>query len=206
MIELTCKQCGEKFFARSAYDVRKGRKYCSKKCSGQARKINDGLTQGKRWRLQNPEKYRKSYMKSYIKARPRTLKWKENRRKLIREKWGKIGVKGNYRKATEYIEEFVIEKALPKEGYTNIVWLTKLNTFFPFDIKADKNGVPTLFEVTGNIHHPPGCRYKLAEALGFKAYYVFVKPNLSKYFIIPIKDTKDTWLPDKLILEEEENG
>lgn len=80
-------------------------------------------------------------------------------------------------------EKFAMETILPKLGFTELYHASAIKRFVPFDLIATYKGQRVLIDVTTGVSKTLVKSYQqsFADALRMPLYYLFVKPDFSKY-------------------------
>ena len=105
--------------------------------------------------------------------------------------WGKSSL--SIAKAAEVM---AITRILPRLGFTNLVHISKLSRYVPFDVVGTWKGARVLVDVTtcvGKGGPYLSSAISLAEALRVTLFILFVKPDLKSFALKPVKRGHDPY-------------
>jgi hypothetical protein len=96
--------------------------------------------------------------------------------------------------------ELTAMNILLKEGFQNVEQFKYTN--FPFDLRADKAGKISVFEVTANVMKRIHGKFRVANLLGVEFFVLFVSTKLKVHYMIEIKEPRKTVrIPMKFLRE-----
>ncbi len=89
-------------------------------------------------------------------------------------------------------ERLAVDKTLPKLEFTDLFHASVVGRYFPFDVVGTHEGRRVLNDVITEVSKSLGRTNQLliAEALGMKVYVLFVKPDFTKYQLVPCHGSK----------------
>lgn len=128
--------------------------------------------------LEHCRKYREKHV-------DQTRQYQRDSGRKTRSAWRKNPCE-SYREQKELgtkVENFAKAEALPALGFENILDLNAVSKMFPYDFVATKEGKDAFVEVTCDIVKKTSKRKLLSKRLNMDLYVLFVKPDLSKYYL-----------------------
>lgn len=96
--------------------------------------------------------------------------------------WGKSS-----RRIAKDAETFAIMKIIPRLGFCEINHLSAINRFFPFDIVATLKDERVFIDVTTSLSKVIRRQKTIADALRMRVFILFVKPDLTSYFLTSVE-------------------
>jgi hypothetical protein len=154
--KVSCANCNKTFITFYAH-----KKYCSSSCKSKA------------YRKRHPYRVSSPYCPSY----------QQRMRKKYRDAWGNVGwIRSNHELVQK--AESLVANILPKEGFSDVLSMRGVDTNFPFDIMAKKDGNLCAVEVT--LQYEKKFRREilpLIELLNLRVFVCFVKPDFSTYIL-----------------------
>jgi hypothetical protein len=96
--------------------------------------------------------------------------------------WGKSS-----RHIAKDAETIAIMKIIPRLGFREINHLSAINRFFPFDIVATLKGERVFIDVTTSLSKVIRRQKAIADALRMRVFILFVKPDLTSYFLTSVE-------------------
>ena len=96
--------------------------------------------------------------------------------------WGKSS-----QRIAKDAEAFAIMKIIPRLGFCEINHLSAINRFFPFDIVATFKDERVFIDVTTSLSKVIRRQKAIADALRMRVFILFVKPDLTSYFLTSVE-------------------
>ncbi len=156
-----CRTCGTVFVGTGG---RGKRFYCSGPCRRQSQTA----------RHRRYVSHNRLRLAEYVKARKLRL-WGESNCEIARQ-----------------AERLAVDKILPKLEFTDLFHASVVSRYFPFDVVGTHEGRRVLIDITTAVSKSlEGTNQLLiGDALGMKVYVLFVKPDFTKYQLVPCHGSK----------------